>query len=270
LSLFRNRIERQRYGPAARGSGRQGPCFHPRLIRPTRSRGSQLRANTDWTTSVLQCFVAMSWLNLSGFRQTRVNVQPAGKPSGYGVLCTPAKTSEHRLKTSAGIRNPMLYPTELQAPGLSINCWQLIKIFYAIFTIFKTTRKQIRRGRQSSSLSPQSAPLPDCRARSPKGFAANPFFHIGPKAESDGAESDETPRCYFRGKWIRLSQTNPNQILPLIVATNYIAACYNAICQYYNRVRFAETHVFTVLLSPWGEPSLRDATNSEPEFGSKD
>jgi hypothetical protein len=42
----------------------------------------------------------------------------------------------------------MLYPTELQAHGLFLHCWQLIKIYPAIFTIFKTSRKQIRRSRQ--------------------------------------------------------------------------------------------------------------------------
>ena len=97
---------------------------------------------------MLQCLVAMSWLNLSGLRQTRANVQHAGKPHGYWVLCTPAKTSKLGLKPSAGIRNPMLYPTELQAPGLLILCWQPIKIYPAIFTIFQTSRKQIRRGRR--------------------------------------------------------------------------------------------------------------------------
>jgi hypothetical protein len=52
---------------------------------------------------VLQCFVAMSRLNLSGFRQTPANVQHAGNSNGYWVLFTPAKTSKHRLKALATI-----------------------------------------------------------------------------------------------------------------------------------------------------------------------
>jgi len=82
---------------------------------------AQVDEPTFWTTSMLQCFVAMSWLNLSGVRQTQANVQHAGNPYGYWVLCTPAKKSRHRLKVSAGIRNPMFYPTELQAHGSSFQ-----------------------------------------------------------------------------------------------------------------------------------------------------
>ena len=41
---------------------------------------------TDSEPDVLQCFVAMSWPNLSGFRQTRATVQHAGKTHGYWVL----------------------------------------------------------------------------------------------------------------------------------------------------------------------------------------
>jgi hypothetical protein len=63
----------------------------------------------DSEPDVLQCFVAMLWLNLSGFRQTRVNVQHAGKPDGYWVLCTPAKTSKHRLKESEIIQSQLCY-----------------------------------------------------------------------------------------------------------------------------------------------------------------
>jgi hypothetical protein len=37
------------------------------------------------------------------------------KPRWVLVLFTPVEVSEHGLKVSAGIRNPMLYPTELQA-----------------------------------------------------------------------------------------------------------------------------------------------------------
>src|ERR1035441_939574 len=46
------------------------------------------------------------------------------------------------------LRNPMLYPTELQAPGLLILCCQPTKIYPPIFPISQTSRKQIRRGRR--------------------------------------------------------------------------------------------------------------------------
>ncbi len=63
----------------------------------------------DSEPDVLQCFVAMLWLNLSGFRQTRVNAQHAGKPDGYWVLCIPANMSEHRLKVSGIIQSQLCY-----------------------------------------------------------------------------------------------------------------------------------------------------------------
>jgi hypothetical protein len=37
------------------------------------------------------------------------------------------------VKFSACFRNPMLYPTELQAPGLLLHRWQLPEVYYAIF-----------------------------------------------------------------------------------------------------------------------------------------
>jgi hypothetical protein len=37
--------------------------------------GAQLLGNAPWTKSVLQCFVAMSRFNLSGFGQTPANAQ---------------------------------------------------------------------------------------------------------------------------------------------------------------------------------------------------
>ena len=43
------------------------------------------------------------------------------KPQWLLVLFTPVVVSEYRLKPSVGIRNPMLYPTELQAPLSSIG-----------------------------------------------------------------------------------------------------------------------------------------------------
>ena len=58
----------------------------------------------------------MLWLKLGGYSQTRANFQHALTPNSYWVLCTPGKTSEHRLKVSAGIRNLMLFSAELQAP----------------------------------------------------------------------------------------------------------------------------------------------------------
>jgi hypothetical protein len=98
------------------------------------------------------------------------------KPLCLLVLSAPANVSIHKLKLSAGIRNPMLYPTELQAPGLSIHRWQLIKFFHAIFTIFKTTRKHIRRGRR-----PGCAP----------GFYPEPFR--GPTAHAIRPQSSFVP-----------------------------------------------------------------------------
>jgi hypothetical protein len=61
----------------------------------------------------------------------QANVQHAGNPCGHWVLFTPANTSEPGLKTSAGIRNPMLYPTELQAQAFILLA--LMTIPLAVF-----------------------------------------------------------------------------------------------------------------------------------------
>jgi hypothetical protein len=66
----------------------------------------------------------------------------------------------------------MLYPTELQAHGLSINCWQPLKIYQAIFTIFKTTRKQIRRGRPVIFPFSSTCAVAGLSGAKPKGFRA--------------------------------------------------------------------------------------------------
>ena len=69
--------------------------------------------------------VAMFCCNVvAGFERLQANVSKlltCGKPPRLLALFTPVKVSEQRLKLSAGIRNPMLYPTELQAPGLFIT-----------------------------------------------------------------------------------------------------------------------------------------------------
>src|SRR5664280_3404436 len=44
------------------------------------------------------------------------------KPLCLLVLLTPVEVSEHELKVSARIRNPMLYPTELQAQLPARSC----------------------------------------------------------------------------------------------------------------------------------------------------
>jgi hypothetical protein len=113
----------------------------------------------------------------------------------------------------------MLYPTELQAPGLLINCWQPIKIYSAIFTIFKTSRKQIRRGRLVIFPFSSTRAVAGLSGAKPEGFRANPAGLVVRRSPdrahslTEGlplrftshfglifkAESDKTSRCRFRG-----------------------------------------------------------------------
>ena len=80
---------------------------------------------------------------------------------------------------------------------------------------------------------PSKCPICSCRPR---------FRHVAPHNPS---------------KWIRLSQTNPIQILAPIYATICLQTRYQPICQHYNRVRFAETHVFTLPRAAHSSESLR-------------
>jgi hypothetical protein len=53
---------------------------------------------------------------------------------------------------------------------LLIHCWQPIKIYFAIFTIFKTSRKQIRRGRQVIFPFSSTCALAGLSGAKPEGF----------------------------------------------------------------------------------------------------
>jgi hypothetical protein len=57
---------------------------------------------------------------------------------------------------------------------LSINCWQPLKIYRAIFTIFKTSRKQIRRGRPVIFPFSSTCAVAGLSGAKPEGFRADP------------------------------------------------------------------------------------------------
>jgi len=54
---------------------------------------------------------------------------------------------------------------------LFLHCWQLIKIYPAIFTIFNTSRKQIRRGHHVIFPVFSICPVAGLQGAEPEGFA---------------------------------------------------------------------------------------------------
>ena len=121
-----------------------------------------------WRVAMFCCNVAaeFEWLQVNASKHPTRR-----KPRWILVLLTPVVVSESELKPSAGIRNPMLYPAELQAP----HCVHDVKTCCHSPTALPAT-KPTRRQRVLTRVGRQSAPLRRVRT---------PLCHLRTKRQVD-------------------------------------------------------------------------------------